>query len=120
MPDPNIISRDPFQRAKADAEAKYGGWRPLMPTLSVDLASRMIMLTAAGVLGLGADASRVLEVLTITIGVAAVVAYLWEWRLLKKKSRLIDQRWRTLSAETARLREARSTSWQGLAAQRRG
>ncbi len=38
MPDPTILLRDRFERAKADAEAKYGRWQPLMPTVSACLA----------------------------------------------------------------------------------
>jgi hypothetical protein len=120
MPDPTILSRDPFQRAKAEADEKYGCWRPLMPTLSACLASSMIMVTAAGVLGIRADPSRAFTTISVVIGVATLLAYVWEWRLLRKKSRLIDQRWRKLSAEAARLREAADTSWRGLAAQRHG
>lgn len=119
MPDPTILSRDPFQRAKADAEAKYGRWRPLMPTLSACLTSSLIVVTAAGLLGTGADPARALRVVLAVIGVVTLSAFLSEWLLLKKKSRLIDQRWKMLSAEAARLREARSTSWHGLALQRR-
>jgi hypothetical protein len=120
MPDPTIISRDPFQRAKADAEAKYGRWPPLMPTLSVCLASSMIVVALVGVLGVGTDPARALKVIPVVIGVATLLAYFYESHLLKQKSRLIDQRWQTLRGEAARLRETRNTSWQGLVAQRRG
>jgi hypothetical protein len=36
--------------------------------------------------------------------------------LHQRKSRLIDQRWKMLSAESARMRQAHHTSSQGLAA----
>jgi hypothetical protein len=122
MPDPTIISRDPFQRAKADAEAKYGTWQPLRPTLSVCLASSVIGVAVAiiGVLGAGTDPGRAFEAITIVIGVATLLTYLYESHLLRKKLRLIDQRWQMLSAETARLRETCNRSWQGLVAQRQG
>lgn len=120
MPDPTILSRDPFQRARADAEAKYGRWRPLIPALSAGLALSLVLLTAARHLGVGGDPVRSLEVLFVAMGVAILTAYLSERRLLRKKARLIDQRWRMLSAEAARLREAHNTSWQGLVLQKRG
>jgi hypothetical protein len=119
MPDPTILSRDPLQRAKADAEAKYGRWRRLVPTLSACLASSLIV-AAAEFLGVGADPARSLKVISMVIAVATLIAYACEWHLLKRKARLIDQRWRVLTAEAARLREAHSTAWQGLAHQRRG
>ena len=120
MPDPTIISRDPFQRAKADAEAKYGTWQPLRPTLSVCLASSVIGVAVAiiGVLGAGTDPARALEAILVVIGAATLLTYLYESHLLRKKLRLIDQRWQMLSAETARLRETCNRSWQGLVAQR--
>ncbi len=120
MPDPTILSRDPFQRAKADAEAKYGSWRPPTPILWACLASSLIVVTAANTLEIGADLATALEVTSTVIGVATLIAYVYEWHRFKKKARLIDQRWRMLSAEAARLREARNTSWQGLAMRRRG
>lgn len=122
MPDPSIITRDPFQRAKADAEAKYGSWQPLRPTLSVCFASSLIGVAVAivGVLGAGSDPVRALEVISVVIGSATLFTYLYESHLLRKKLRLIDQRWQMLSAETARLRETCNTSWQGLVAQRQG
>jgi hypothetical protein len=119
MPDSTILSRDPFHRAKADAEAKYGRWRPLVPTLSACLAASLIVVTAAALLGIGANPARALTVMAAVIGMATLIAYVSEWHLLKKKARLIDQRWRMLSAEAARLRDARDTSWHGLALQRR-
>ena len=120
MPDPTIISRDAFHRAKADAEAKYGRWQPLVPTLSVCLASSMIMVVAASVVGAGTDPARALQVMAVVIGAATVLTYFYESRLLRKKSRLIDQRWQMLRAEAARQRAMPNTSWQGLVAQRRG
>ena len=122
MPDPTIISRDPFQRAKADAEAKYGSWQPLRPTLTVCFASSLIGAAVAiiGVLGTGADLARALEVISVVIGSATLLTYLYESHLLRKKLRLIDQRWQMLSAETARLRETCNRSWQSLVAHRQG
>ena len=118
MPDPTIIVRDPFQRAKADAEAKYGNWQPLAPTLSVCLASSMIVVAAAGIFGIGSDPERALKAIPVVIGAATLLTYLYETHLLRKKLGLIDQRWQMLSAETARLRETCNTSWQDLVAQR--
>ena len=120
MPDPTIISRDAFQRAKADAEAKYGRWQPFAPTLSVCLASSMIVVVAVGSLGVGTDPARALWVISVVTGVATLIAYFCESRVLRKKSRLIDQRWQMLRAEAARQRGMHNTSWQGLVAQRHG
>lgn len=119
MPDPTILVRDPFQRAKADAEAKYGSWQPLAPTLSVCLASSTIVVAASGIFGIGSDPERALKVIPVVIGLATLLAYFYELYLLKRKSRLIDQRWQMLSAEAARLRKTHNTSWQGLVALRR-
>jgi ABC-type phosphate transport system permease subunit len=120
MPDPTIISRDPFQRAKADAEAKYGSWQPLRPTLSVCLASSLFGVAVAiiGAVGTGSEPARALEAIPVVIGAATLLTYFYESHLLRKKLRLIDQRWQMLSAETARLRETCNRSWQGLVAQK--
>ncbi len=78
------------------------------------------MVSAAGYLGVGSDPATVLTAKAVVIGVATLLTYFCKTHLLRRKSRLIDQRWRALSAEAAHLREARNASWQGSVTQQQG
>ncbi len=118
MPNPTVTSRDPFQRATADAEAKYGRWFPLLPTLAASLASSLMVVVAAGLPGPGQDLTPVLKILLVVNSVTTLLAFLFERHVLRKKSRLHDQRWRMLRAEAARLRDTHDISWPVLVAQR--
>jgi hypothetical protein len=114
MPDYSVTYRDPFLRAKAAADARYGHWSGWLVTGSVCVVTSLIALAVVARFATDANAAVVISAAYIPVGLATSAAFVRERSRVAKRSRLIDELWQTyraeaLQARTAPLRSPRST-----------
>jgi hypothetical protein len=104
MPDYSVTSRDPFQRAKAAADAQYGRWPGWVLTGSVGLFTSLFALFVVGRFATHANASMVISAAYLPVGLATLLAFRRERSRRKERTRLIDELWQTYAAEASRAR----------------
>ncbi len=105
MPDDSITLRDPFLRAKAAADARYGCWPGWLLTGAVGLGACALGLALLGSLAGAGHASLVASAAYLPVGLATLVAFARERSRRRERLRLIDELWRTYAAEASRARD---------------
>jgi hypothetical protein len=118
MPDYSVTFRDPFLRAKAAADARYGRWSAWLVTGSVCIVTSLIALVVVAMFATEANAAVVISAAFLPVGFATLAAFVRERSRVAKRSRLIDELWQTyraevLQARTGPLRSPRPTLLQG-------
>jgi hypothetical protein len=104
MPDYSITYPDPFQRAKAAADARYGPWPDWMLTGSVCLGTSLLALIVVGSFATTANAQLVISVAYLPVGLITMFAFFRERSRRKERTRLIDELWQAYAAEASRAR----------------
>ncbi len=118
MPDYNVTFRDPFLRAKAAADARYGHWSAWLVTGSVCVVTSLIALVVVASFATDANAAVVISAAYLPVGLATLLAFVRERSRMTKRSRLIDELWQAYAAEASQarsrpLRSPRSTLLRG-------